>query len=124
MDRMRSGYAAALAEFGPVLTAAPPPPAPRADPALGLTVHAADEPGVPAAVTKPVAATGAAVAAVSFGQYPRLVAPRGTPLFVAELNLEARDAAASRGIAAELLRLEREHGWEIDYRPEKRPAGA
>ncbi len=123
LTRIRAEYAEELAEFQPVLAEAPPPPPARDDLRLHLTLHAADEPGILAAVTKPIAAAGAAVASLSFGQYPRLDAPRGTPLFVAELGLLARDAVASRHIAAELLKLEREHGWEIDYRPEKR-AGA
>ena len=120
LDRIRAVYAAELAEFQPALADAPPPAPARDDPRLLLTLHAADEPGILAAVTKPIAAAGAAAAALSFAQYPRLDAPRGTPLFVAELTVLARDAVASRHIAAELLRLEREHGWEIDYRPEKR----
>jgi hypothetical protein len=61
---------------------------------------------------------------VSFGLYPGAESPRGVPLFVVEMSLLVRDYIASRHIEAELLALELDRGWEVDYRPAKKAGGA
>jgi glycine cleavage system regulatory protein len=120
MERVKREYPQELGDFRPTLTDSPPPAAVADDLHLELTVHALDEPGILARVSQPIAAYGASIAAVSFGLYPARDLPQGVPLFVAEMNLLVRDYIASRHIESELLTLERDRGWEIDYRPAKR----
>jgi glycine cleavage system regulatory protein len=120
MDRVKREHRSELKDFRPTFIDATPPSPTGDDLRLDLTVHAMDQPGILANVTAPITAHGASITAVSFGLYPSRELPHGTPLFVAELSLLVRDYIASRHIEAELLDLERNRGWEIDYRPAKR----
>ena len=61
---------------------------------------------------------------MSFGLYPRQDMPGATPLFVAEFDLLVRDFIASRHIKEALLELEKQHGWEMDYRPGRKALDA
>jgi glycine cleavage system regulatory protein len=118
MQRIQRDYKELLGDFGPRLVEAVKP-APTADALrLELTVHAIDEPGILAAVSQPIASHGASIAQVAFGVYPGSTAnANSTPLFVVEMSLLVRDFIASRHIEAELLAMERDRGWEVDYRP-------
>jgi glycine cleavage system regulatory protein len=119
MAAIRKDFATALADFSPSLVEAVKPAAPGDELHLELTVHAMDEPGILAGLTAPLTQFGASIASLSFGVYPGS-GVGGTPLFVVEAGLLVRDYIASRHIEAELLKLEKDRGWEIDYRPAKK----
>ncbi|MFO0802230.1 MAG: hypothetical protein U0791_03800 [Gemmataceae bacterium] len=119
MAAIRKDFATALADFSPSLVEAVKPAAPGDELHLELTVHAMDEPGILAGLTAPLTQFGASIASLSFGAYPGS-SVGGTPLFVVEAGLLVRDYIASRHIEAELLKLEKDRGWEIDYRPAKK----
>jgi hypothetical protein len=108
-----------LSAFNPTLIDALAPPAANSDLVVDLTVHAIDQPGILSGLTKPISGHGASIGAVSFGLYAGENPPHGSGLFVVEMNLLVRDFIASRHIESELLDLERENNWEIDYRPAK-----
>jgi len=118
MSAIRASFAEELADLSPSLVEATKPGAPGNELHLELTVHAMDEPGILAGLTAPLTQFGASIASISFGSYPGS-GVGGTPLFVVEAGLLVRDYIASRHIEAELLKLEKERGWEIDYRPAK-----
>jgi len=120
MDRVKREYLQELKDFHPTLINATSPAASTDDLHLQLSVHAIDEPGILADVSRPITAHGASITTLAFGLYPARDMPRGTPLFVAEMNLLVRDHIASRHIESELLNLERDKGWEVDYRRAKR----
>jgi len=120
MAAIRHDMSRELADFHPKLSDATKPAAPGDDLRLELTVHALDEPGILAGLTAPITQFGGSIASLSFGAYPGS-GVGGTPLFVVQAGLLVRDYIASRHIAAELLKLEKDRGWEIDYRPAKQP---
>lgn len=124
MERVKRDYRETLGDFRPTFVEAPPP-TPFDDDLLrlDLTVHALDEPGIISGLTAPIASHGASIATLSFGLYPdrRAGSPAGSrALFVVEMSLLVRDANASKHIEAGLLALERDRGWEVDYRPARR----
>jgi glycine cleavage system regulatory protein len=119
MAAIRSDFAKELGSFQPSLVEAVKPTAAGDELHLELTVHALDEPGILAGLTAPITQYGSSIASVSFGSYPG-TGVGGTPLFVVEAGLLVRDYIASRHIEAELLKLEKDRGWEIDYRPAKK----
>ena len=121
MAAIRAAFTTELADFQPSLIEAVKPTAPGDELHLELTVHAMDEPGILAALTAPITQFGASIASLSFGVYPG-PGVGGTPLFVVEAGLLVRDFVASRHIEAELLKLEKDRCWEIDYRPVKKQA--
>jgi glycine cleavage system regulatory protein len=116
---VRGEFAKELADFQPALVDSSKPSALGNELHLELTVHAMDEPGILAGLTKPITNYGASIVSLSFGVYPG-TGVGGTPLFVVEMGLLVRDYIASRHIEAELLKLEKDRGWEIDYRPAKK----
>ena len=118
MATIRSSVATDIADFQPSLVDAVKPTAAGDELHLELTVHAMDEPGILAGLTAPLTQFGASIVSLSFGVYPGS-GVGGTPLFVVEAGLLVRDYIASRHIEAELLKLEKDRGWEIDYRPAK-----
>jgi glycine cleavage system regulatory protein len=120
MERVKAEFSRELADFTPTLTDAVSPALPGDELRLELTVHAMDEPGILAGLSKAITMYGASIASVSFGLYPAAESPRGVPLFVVEMSLLVRDYIASRHIEAALLALELEHGWEVDYRPARK----
>jgi glycine cleavage system regulatory protein len=116
---IQAALAKELGDFQPSLVEAVKPAAPGDELHLELTVHAMDEPGILAGLTAPITQFGASIASLSFGSYPG-PGVGGTPLFVVEAGLLVRDYIASRHIEAGLVALEKQRGWEIDYRPAKK----
>jgi glycine cleavage system transcriptional repressor len=122
LQQIQRDYRKELADFAPRLVEAARPAHPADALHLELTVHAIDEPGILAGLCRPITNHGASIASVSFGVYPGTgTNANSTPLFVVEMSLLVRDYIASRHIEAELLTLERNRGWEIDYRPLRKP---
>lgn len=119
LTAIRTELPKALGDSQPALIESVKPAAPGNELHLELTVHAMDEPGILAGLTAPITQFGASIVSLSFGVYPG-PSVGGTPLFVVEAGLLVRDYIASRHIEAELLKLEKERGWEIDYRPAKK----
>lgn len=118
LNRIRAEFGKELADAQPRLLEALKPAQPGDELRLELTVHAMDESGILAALTRPITQYGGSIVSVSFGVYPGTgINASTTPLFVVDMSLLVRDYIASRHIEAELLAMERDRGWEIDYRP-------
>ena len=118
MQQIGREYQEKLGDFRPRLVQAVKPANPDDALRLELTVHAIDAPGILATVSQPITNHGASIAQLSFGIYPGSTAnANSSPSFVIEVSLLVRDFSASRHIEAELLAMERDRGWEIDYRP-------